>query len=79
MENENRLQQVLDCLFPVFMTNEGGKRPASTASTTDTCLSGGSIRMPKVPRYLHLVNCFQERLVDFEGHVGRVLAEFPTI
>ena len=53
------------------MSNERGKkkRPAPTASTGGTCLSVvniGNVPVPNVPRHLHLVNCIQEGMLEFE-------------
>ena len=32
--------------------------------------------MPKVPRHLHRVNCFQEGVLEFDGPIGSVSADF---
>ena len=58
------------------------KRPAPTASTAGTCLSVVNIRnasMPKIPRHLHLVNCFQERMLEFDGPMGQCFSRFLTV
>ena len=84
------LQQVLARLsFPGIyglrtMTNEGTnkKRPAPTVGTADTCLSVVNIRsttMPKVPRHPHLVNCFQEGMLKFDGPMGQCFGRFPIV
>ena len=32
--------------------------------------------MPKVPRYLHPVNCFQEGMLEFDGSMGQCFSRF---
>ena len=64
------------------MTNDKKKRSAPTASTAGTCLSEvniGNAPMPKVPRHLHLVNCFQEGMLKFDDPMGQCLSRFPTV
>ena len=55
--------------------------PASNARRAGTCLSVagiGNAPMPKGPRHLHLVNCFQEDMLEFDGPVGQCFSRFPT-
>ena len=35
--------------------------------------------MPKVPRHCHQVNCFQQGMLEFEGHMGQCFSRFPTV
>ena len=35
--------------------------------------------MPKVPRHLHQVNCFQEGVLEFDGPMGQCFSRFPTV
>ena len=63
------------------MTNKETKKkcPAPTASTAGTCLfvvNFGNAPVPKVPRDLHQVNCFQEGMLEFEVPWGSVSADF---
>ena len=66
------------------MTDKGAKkkRPAPTAGTAGTCLtmiSIGSTTMSKVKQHLHLVNCFQEGMLEFDCPMGQCLVIFPTV
>ena len=88
MENGYCSQHALDYLSPDIcgqrtMTIRGKrKRPAPTASTAGTCLSVvnfGNAPMPKVPRHLHQVNCFQEGMLEFDGPMGQCFSRFPTV
>ena len=63
------------------MTRKGQKkkRPAPTASTVGICLSVvniGNATVPKVPRHLYRVNCFQEGMLEFDDPMGSVSADF---
>ena len=58
------------------------KRPAPTASTAGTCLSVvniGNATVPKVPRHLYLVSCFQEGMLEFGDLMGSVSADFRPL
>ena len=35
--------------------------------------------MPKVPRYLHLVNCFQKGMLKLDGPMGQCFSRFMTV
>ena len=62
------------------MVNEGTKKGA--ASTAGTCLSGVDIRnvsVPKVPRHLYLVGCFQEGMLEQNGPMGQCFSRFMTV
>ena len=61
-------------LFGISCNDFSHLFPAPSASTAGTCLyvvNIGSAPMPKIPRYLHLVNCFQ-----FDGPMGQCSADF---
>ena len=88
MENGYCSQHVLDYLFPDIcgqrtMTKGGKKkRPVPTASTAGTCLSVvniGDAPMPKVPRHLPQVNCFQEGMLELDSPMGQCYSRFPTV
>ena len=58
------------------------KRPALTVSIAGTCLSVvnfGNAPVPKVPRHLHQVNCFQEDMLEFNSPIGQCFSRFPTV
>ena len=58
------------------------KRTAPTASTAGTYLSMvnfGNAPVPKGPRYLHHINCFQEGMLDFGGPMGQRFSRFLTV
>ena len=58
------------------------KRPVPTASTAGTCLSVvsfGDAPVPKVPRHLHQVNCFQEGMLELDSPMGQCYSRFPTV
>ena len=39
----------------------------------------GQISMPKVPRHLHQVNCFQEGMLELDSPMGQCYSRFPTV
>ena len=58
------------------------KRPAPTASTAGTCLCVVNFEnapVPKVPRHLHQVNCFQEGMLELDSPMGQCYSRFPTV
>ena len=74
----------LDYLFPILTANEWGnkKRPVPTASTAGIYLSVINIEnalVLKVPWHLHLVNCFQEGMLEFGGPMGQCFSRCLTV
>ena len=62
-----------------IMTNEGSKPPASTAGTCLSVMNIGNAPMPNIPWHLHLVNCFQEGIQEFDSPMGQCFSRFPTV
>ena len=64
--------------------NEWGKkkRPVPTASTAGIYMSVINIEnalVLKVPWHLHLVNCFQEGMLEFDGPMGQCFSRCLTV
>ena len=79
---------MLDYLFPIVtakekMTNEGAKRNVPHLLQAQQALFVcGQYRKrcsAKVLRHLHLVNCFREGMLDFDGPMGQCFSRFLTV
>ena len=57
------------------------KHPAPTASTAGTslCSISEALQYQKVPRHLHLVNCFQEGMLECDDPMGQCFSRFPKV
>ena len=64
------------------MTNKGAKRNVLhllQAQQAPVCGQYRKCSVPKVPRHLHLVNCFQEDTLESDGPVRQCVSRFPTV